>query len=172
MPSQRNINQLSALKDKFSRAKSVVFADHSGMSVPDTQALRQGVKDAGGEMTVAKNTLLKLALEQGPRAKGQGLRELAGPTSVLFAYQDEILPIKVLAKFAADHDKPLIKAGLLGSESLTAEQIKELASLPGFNELLVKFMGQMQGPAYGLVGVLQGNIRKLVLVLKAISSKN
>lgn len=160
MPSQRNVQQLGDLKDKLTRAKSVVFADHSGMSVAQQQELRKGVLDAGGEVTVAKNTLLKLAL-------GQETPVLAGPTSVLFSYQDEVLPIKVLATFSQNNDKPVIKAGLLGDKPLTADQVKALSQLPGMDELLVKLMGQMQGPVYGMLNVLQGNIRKLVYALQA-----
>ena len=175
MPSQRNIAQLAVLQEKFSRAKSVVFVDHNGMSVADMQALRAGVREAGGEVTVAKNTLLNLMLNTAHRSpltadstKPKADRFLSGPTSILFSYQDEILPIKVLAKFASDHEKPAIKAGLLGDKSLTKEEIIELSKLPGFKELIVKLMWQMQGPTVRLVQVLQGNTRKLVYVLEAI----
>lgn len=179
MPSQRNVDQLKVLQEKFSRAKSVVFVDHNGMSVADMQVLRAGVRDAGGEVTVAKNTLLKRMLQK--QMPNDELRMtngdahsafLHGPTSILFSYQDEILPIKVLAKFSADHEKPVIKAGFLGEKPLTKEEVIELSKLPGFNELIVKLMGTMQGPMYGLVSVLQGNARKLVWILEAMKNKS
>lgn len=193
MPSQRNVDQLKVLTEKLAKAKSVVFVDHNGMSVADMQGLRAGVRDAGGEVTVAKNTLLKLMLEQkvsqvpqvaqadiSKTSEARGTRGtssthdtfLSGPTSILFSYQDEILPIKVLAKFSADHEKPVIKAGFLGEKPLTKEEVIELSKLPGFNELIVKLMGTMQGPMVGLVNVLQGNARKLVWALQAIKEKN
>lgn len=175
MPSQRNIDQLATLQEKFSRAKSVVFVDHNGMSVAEMQNLKSGVRDAGGEVTVAKNTLLKLMLQkERTKDEGQGVKEnktLQGPTSILFSYQDEILPIKVLATFSKDHEKPVIKAGFLGDKPLTKEQVIELSKLPGLNELIMKLMWQMQSPAYGLVSTLSGNTRKLVYVLQAIKEK-
>lgn len=181
MPSPRNIRQLADLKDKFSRAKLVVFADHSGLSVAKQQELKSGIRRSGGEMTVAKNTLLKLALRPEAESKEQKAKSderetfasmvLSGPTSVLFSFQDEVLPIKVLAKFSENHEKPTIKAGLLGDKPLTADQVKELAKLPGLDELIVRLMWQMQGPMSGLVNVMQGNTHQLVLVLRAIENK-
>lgn len=171
MPSQRNVNQLGVLREKFSRAKSVVFVDHNGMTVADMQTLRTGIQDAGGEVTVAKNTLLQLMLKQVQSSTIEDRTYLSGPTSILFSYQDEILPIKVLATFSKDHEKPVIKAGFLGDKPLTREQVIELSKLPGLNELIMKLIWQMQSPAYGLVSVLAGNTRKLVYVLLAVKEK-
>ncbi len=190
MPSQRNINQLARLKDKLGRARSVVFADYAGLSVGQQTELRSKVAEAGGEFTVAKNTLLKLALEQILNTEYRILNKeqkeslakhsefsiqnsvfLQGPTAVLFSYQDEIMPLKVMVEFAKGAEKPTIKAGFLGNQELTAEQVAELAKLPGKQELIVQLLGRLQSPAYGLVNVLTGGIRKLVLVLRAIEEK-
>lgn len=168
MPSKRNVQQLTGLKDRVAKAKSVVFTDNSGLNASGQAQLREKVVAAGGEMIIAKNTLLRLAFGQGPKDKGQGTRELAGPTAILLAYQDEVLPIKVLAEFAKANEKPVIKGGLLGSTPLSAEQVMELSKLPSKLELLVKLMQQIQGPAYGLVRTLNGNIQKLVYALEAI----
>ena len=168
MPSQRNIQQLASLKDRVARAKSVVFTDNSGLNAAGQSLLREKVVAAGGEMVIAKNTLLRLAFEEGLKAEGQGLM---GPTAVLFAYQDEVLPIKVLAEFSKTNEKPTVKGGLLGNTSLSVKQVMELAKLPGKLELLVKLMQQMQAPAYGLVRTLNENIQKLAYVLQAREAK-
>ena len=161
MPSKRNIQQLTDLKDRVSKAKSVVFTDNSGLNALGQSQLREKVIAAGGEMIIAKNTLLRLALN----AENDEL--MIGPTAVLLAYQDEVLPIKVLAEFAKANERPVIKGGLLGTSPLSAEQVMELAKLPNKLELLVKLMQQIQGPAYRLVRTLNGNIQKLVYVLQA-----
>ena len=178
MPSQKNINQLAQLKEKLGRARSVVFADYAGLSVGQQTVLRSKVAEAGGEFTVAKNTLLKLSLEQvqsstpkGGQAKFKVQSYLAGPTAVLFSYQDEVMPLKVMVEFAKGAEKPTVKGGFLGVLELTADQVLELAKLPGKNELIVQLLGGLQSPAYGLVNVLQGNLRKLVYVLDAVKAK-
>jgi len=171
MPSQKNINQLAQLKEKLGRARSVVFADYAGLSVGQQTVLRSKVAEAGGEFTVAKNTLLKLALPQRPKAEGRRTKVLMGPTAVLFSYQDEVMPLKVMVEFAKGAEKPTVKGGFLGVLELTADQVLELAKLPGKNELIVQLLGGLQSPAYGLVNVLQGNLRKLVYVLDAVKAK-
>jgi large subunit ribosomal protein L10 len=181
LPSQRNIQQLSDLKDKLARSKAIVFADYAGLSVGQQTQLRSRVSEAGGEFTVAKNTLLKLALEQiarsskpvagGTSHEPRATSYLTGPTAVLFSYQDEVRPLKVMVEFAKGAEKPTVKGGFLGSRELTAEQVLELAKLPGKNELLVQLLGRLQSPIYGLENVLKGNLRKLVYVMNAIREK-
>lgn len=166
MPSKRNVQQLTDLKDRVAKAKSVVFTDNSGLNASGQSQLREKVVAAGGEMIIAKNTLLRLAL----KAENSGL--MTGPTAVLLAYQDEVLPIKVLAEFSKTNERPVIKGGLLGNTPLSAQQVMELAQLPSKLELLVRLMQQIQGPAYGLVRTLNGNIQKLVYVLQARGGVN
>ncbi len=166
MPSKRNVQQLTDLKDRVAKAKSVVFTDNSGLNASGQAQLREKLIVAGGEMIIAKNTLLRLAL------KAENNELMIGPTAVLLAYQDEVLPIKVLAEFAKANEKPIIKGGLLGDTPLSAKQVMELSKLPSKLELLVKLMQQIQGPAYGLVRTLNGNIQKLVYVLQARGGVN
>ena len=166
MPSKRNVQQLTDLKDRVAKAKSVVFTDNSGLNALGQSQLRKKVISVGGELVIAKNTLLRLAIQT------ENNELMTGPTAVLFAYQDEVLPIKVLAEFAKTNERPIIKGGLLGNTPLSAEQVMELAKLPGKLELLVKLMQQIQAPAYGLVRTLNGNIQKLVYVLQARGGVN
>lgn len=161
MPNAKNVATVNLLKTKLKDAKSLVFADASGLSVNLQRELRQTVKLAGGELIVVKNTLLKLAL---------GVKELLpGPTITLLAYEDEIAPIKALAEFAKTHELPKIKAGFLAKEPLSKEQVETLANLPTRIELLAKTVGSLKAPITGFVNVLQGSLRKLVYVLKAVS---
>lgn len=173
MPSKRNVQQLTGLKDRVAKAKSVVFTDNSGLNASGQAQLREKVVAAGGEMIIAKNTLLRLALQsENNEQKTMNNEMTIGPTAILLAYQDEVLPIKVLAEFAKANEKPVIKGGLLGSTPLSSEQVMELAKLPTKLELLVKLMQQMQAPAYGLVRTLNGSIQKLVYVLQARGGVN
>src|SRR3989304_2031381 len=146
MPSEKNVATVNLLKTKLAQAKSIVFADASGLSVNLQRELRQKVKLAGGELIVVKNTLLQLAL---------GVKDLLpGPTITLLAYEDEIAPIKALAEFAKAHELPKIKAGFLAKEPLTKEQVETLASLPTKIELIAKMISSLNSPIFGLVNVL------------------
>jgi len=172
MPSQKNQDSVKSLQDKLQKSKTVVLSDYRGLSVNLQRKLRNDVKTAGGELIVAKNSLLKLALKAEKLDLPQDLEaSLIGPTITLFAYEDEIAPIKALFDFAKINELPVIKVGFLAKEPLTADQVKQLASLPTKLELLTQTVYTLKGPLYGLVNVLAGNIRKLLYVLSAIGGR-
>lgn len=153
------------LIEKLKQAKAVVLADYHGLKVSQIAELRQNVKKAGGEFEVVKNTLLNRAADEtkikiDPEA-------LQGPTAVLWAYEDQIVPLKALMDFVKVNDLPKIKFGLLDQVVTPLERIKYLANLPTKEELKVKLVRTFQSPLFGLNNALSWNLRKLVYVLKA-----
>lgn len=173
MPSQHNTDQLNTLIEKFEKAQSVVWANYSGLNSADQTELRAQIKAAGGELFVAKNNLVRLALESqtGQKAEGDVLASFDGPTAVMFAMDDAITPLKTLVKFAEDHDLPSLKLGYMDNQVLSVQEIKDLSKLPSKDELIAKLIGQLKAPLTGLVNVTAGNLRGLVTVLKAIGEK-
>lgn len=176
MPSQKNVTEVKNLTDKIADAKSFILVDYRGLTVNQVNTLRQKVKKAKGELKVAKNTLLKLALKNtlaGEKQLDNFKEALTGPTMVLFSFDDPIAPLKVLSEFAKEVELSKIKVGLLGTTFLSTDKVEELAKLPGKDELRAKTINQLNAPIYGFVNVLSGNIRKLVYVLNSIKeSKN
>jgi len=169
MPSQKNIDQLKTLKEKISAAKSVVFSDYHGLTVAQIQELRSKVQESKGEFTVAKNTLIKLALKDQKLTLEDSI--LTGPTAILIATEDEISPIKALVEFAKTNQLPTVKAGILENRALTASEVQNLALLPGRLQLQAKLVGTLAAPLSGFINVLQGNLRGLVGVLDAIKKQ-
>lgn len=170
MPSQQNINQVKEIQTKLGKAKSVVLADYRGLSVEKISDLRNKVKEAGGELKVNKNRLLKLALKD-QNLKLETDEVLTGPTAILYSFKDEIAPIKALYEFFKENDLPKIKVGFLAKEFLAEDQIINLAQLPSREQLQAKLVGTLNGPVFGLVYALKGNLNKLVGVLKSIQEK-
>lgn len=147
------------LSEKFSRAKSVVFTDYKGLTMSQLTALRQKLADIDSEFTITKNTLLNKA---NPKIK------LEGPTATLFAYDDEISPIKFLVKALKDAALGKVKSGFLGQDLLDEDRILQLATLPTKDELRAKTVGILVAPLQGIVGVLNANLRNLVYALNQI----
>jgi len=171
MPSKKNITEVKSLTDKLADAKSFILVDYRGLTVEQVTKLRQEVKKEKGELRVAKNTLLRLALEKSLEDKKQlenFNQALAGPTMALFSFDDPIAPLKVLSEFSKEVELPKIKVGLLGASFLPASKVEELASLPGRDHLRAKAISQLQAPIFGFVNVLEGNLRKLVYALNSI----
>lgn len=168
MPSAKNVATVEVLTQQLTQAKALILADYRGLTVADFQKLRQAISQTGGLVSVAKNTLIKLAL------KNQGLEPaLQGPTALILSLKEAIAPIKALVDFAKNHalNLPTPKAGLLNDKVLTAEDIKSLAALPSREQLITQLLGQIQAPIYGLVTVLQANLRSLVYALSAVKPK-
>lgn len=163
----KNEKTVALIKEKLERAKAVVLTDQSGLSVSLTSQLKKKLKAVDAESIIAKNTLIKLA------SKELGIEfpeeSLNGPTAALFAYEDEIAPLKELTTFAKTNEKPTIKAGLLGDVLLSVERVNELAKLPTKDVLRGKVVGSLASPLYGIAGVLNSNIRNLVYALGQIA---
>lgn len=165
MPKTRAQKQDLVLKiaEKLGRAKSIVFTDYKGLTMPQLSDLRSKLNEVDSEFTVTKNTLTQRALTQElPK------EILEGPTAALLAYNDEITPIKILVKALKDAGIGKVKAGFLGTEFLDEAKILQLASLPSKDELRAKTVGVLVAPLQGIVGVLQGNLRNLVYALSEI----
>ncbi|MEK7616508.1 MAG: 50S ribosomal protein L10 [Patescibacteria group bacterium] len=163
---QQKEKEVKSLSDKLSRAKSVVFADFRGLSMKYLSALRNQLRDQQAEFTITKNTLLKRAL---PASNFQlPTSSLEGPTAALFAYDDEISPIKILVKTLKDTGFGKVKMGFLGPDSLDEAKILQLATLPTKIELRGQTVGVLAAPLQGMVGVLMGNIRNLAYALDQI----
>jgi len=158
---------LTDLTEKVSKAKSLVFTDYQGMTMSQMQTLRHSLDELSAQFTITKNTLLKIALkDNGFNVDDDALFE--GPIATLFAYGDEIAPIKALTKALKDNGIGRTKAGFLGTEYLTNAKVKQLSDLPGKEELRAKVVGTLGAPLYGIVNVLQANIRNLVYTVEAI----
>jgi len=155
---QQKEEDLKILQEKFSRAKSVVFADYRGMTMKQLSDLRDKLRDTNAEFAVTKNTLLERATKD----------TFDGPTATLFAYDDEISPIKLLVKAIKEAGLGKVKAGFLGTEALDEFKINQLAELPTKDELRAKTVGILVAPLQGIVGVLQANLRNLVYALSEI----
>lgn len=154
------------LSEKLSRAKAIVFADYKGLGMKQLSDLRDKLREVDSEFTITKNTLLERAL---PASSFQfPASSLEGPTATLFAYDDEISPIKLLVKMLKDLQLGKVKSGFLGKDVLDEAKILQLATLPTKDELRGKTVGVLVAPLQGMVSVLQGNLRNLVYALNQI----
>jgi len=151
----------------FRESQAVIFADYRGLTVADMDEVRRRLREAAPDsrLTVAKNTLLRLALQQAEKPVPEEI--LVGPTAVLFAFEDPVAPAKVLKKYADENENLQIKGGLFGDQVLSVEDVNHLATLPSREEILATLVATIQGPAQQLVSLLQAPHRDLVLTLQA-----
>jgi large subunit ribosomal protein L10 len=157
------------LQSKLASSKVAVFADYRGLNVASATALRVSFREAGAELMVSKNTLIKIAAD---KAGIQGLEQLlTGPTIIAFGYTDQTAPSRLLNSFIRTNRSIEVKGGLLDGHMISASDVKILADLPSREVLVSMVMRGLQGPIAGLQTVLAGPIRKLVTALQAIQDQ-
>lgn len=173
MPSEAILNQkkevVSQLSKTIANAKGIVFAEYRGLTVEQDTELRSAMRKAGIEYKVVKNTLTRFA------ARENGLENLDnnfnGPTSMAVSNTDPVAPAKIMMEYSKKFDKLVIKAGVVEGKAIGSNEVKELADLPSREALVARVLGGFNAPLSGLVNVLNGNIRGLVVALNAIAEK-
>jgi len=167
MPSNKNVQVVADLTQKAGKASSIVFAKYTGLSVAQFTTLRQKIIAAGGEIVVARNRLVNVAL-----GKPQGLIDvLEDQLFTLFSYEDAVSAVKALYEFMKDNELVQVKGGYLEEKVLTAAEVDRLSKIPGRLELLGTLVRNLQGPAYGLRTVLNAGPQKLVFALQAVAKQ-
>lgn len=158
---------LSEIKDSLIKMKSAVFVNFFGINVKDTTGFRKKCRQNGADYLVAKKTLLKKALAESGLENFKE-KEFTGEVAVIFGLADEVIPAKLVSEFAKDHEQMKILSGVLAGREIDASAVMALAKLPSKDQLIAKVVGSIAAPLSGLVGVLSGNLRKLIYVLGAI----
>ena len=140
------------IKAKIDGAATVVLVDYRGLTVEQDTKLRKGLREAGCEYKVYKNTLMKRAFEGTDFAQ---LDEyLDGPNAIAISKDDATAPARILAKFAKDAKALELKAGVVEGQKYDAAALAELAKIPSREELLSRLLGSMQSPITNLARVL------------------
>lgn len=166
---QAKSQNVEEIKEKISKAQSVVLVDYRGLTVEQLTELRSNYRKAGVEYKVYKNTMMRFAF------KDAGLEDfnefLKGPSAIAFGYDDPVQVAKITAEFAKTNTKLEIKAGIVDGKVIDLEGVKNLANLPPREVLIAQVLGGFNAPIQGFTNVLQGTIRSLAIVLNAISEK-
>lgn len=169
MPTQAKIDKVAELREQVERSAGIYLAEYKGLNVKDVSALRQQVRKVGAEMLVAKNRLLKLAV-QGTAAEGL-IEYLQGPNAVFFCADDPVTPAKTISEFARTHDVMTWKGGYVDGAVVDAAGMVKVSSLPSKQELLASVVGGISAPVSGLVFTLSGLVSDLVFTLEAVADK-
>ena len=157
---------LQELVDKFGRSKAVIFSDYRGLDVSSISDLRNRLREKGAECKVAKKTLIRLAAKES-NLEGLGDEVMEGPVSVTFSYEDEMAGLKALFKFSKENENLKLLGGIINGKVVSAEEIIQLAKLPSHEELMAKFIGSINAPVSGFVGILSNLTSSLVRALSA-----
>ena len=155
------------IKSIFESGKAIIFTDHSGIKAESTYSIRNRLYDIEATLKIVKNTLSLLAAEKA--YEDLNLEEIfKGPTSLIISGENVVKAAKLAKDFQKEFELFKIKGGIIDGKLFAAEGFESLATLPPREVLLAQLLGVMMNPLTGLVTVLSGVSRNLVLVLDAI----
>lgn len=174
-PRPEKVAVVDEVREKLSSADAAVLTEYRGLNVPQMAALRESLRESGGELKVYKNTLVRFAA----RDLGLEIEDLlVGPTAIAFAARtadkpgDAVGIAKVLRKYATDHEAFVIKGGVLSGRRLSANDVKALADVAPREQLLAELAGLMAAPTQQFVNLLDAIPRDFVYALNALIEKN
>lgn len=160
---------VAELREKFDKATIAFATDYRGLTVPVFQEVRRELKKSNAEIRVAKNTLLRIAVDG---TSFQGLAEhFQGTTAVAVSFDDPVAPAKVLTNFEKDHPELALKGAMLDGKMLTVDDLKALAKLPSKEALLGQLLSVMNAVPTNFVQVLSGVPRKMLYLLQAVKEQ-
>jgi large subunit ribosomal protein L10 len=157
------------VKQRLHESPFAIITDYAGMKVTHFEELRTRLAGAGAECHVVKNSFVKRAAAELSLPELNGA--LAGQTAIVTGEADICAAAKVLKTFAAEFEKPTIRAALLDNALLGAGQVLELADLPSKEVLQATLLGLLLAPATRLARVLAEPGASLARLLKAKAEK-
>ena len=159
------IKEMSSQLDK---AEAVIVAHYQGLTVKQLDDLRKKMREHGIQFKITKNRITKIALE---KTKCKDLSKLfKGPTAIAFS-KDAITSAKILTKFSKENNKLQILGGIMGSEILDVDGVKNVALLPTLDEARAKIVGILRSPAQKITSILLAPASKIAILALTKSKK-
>src|ERR1700676_655719 len=138
-PRAAKVAVVNEVKDRLESSDGAVLTEYRGLTVAELAGLRRELAAGGGDYKIYKNTLVRLAVADGPQAPIRDL--LTGPTAIAFVQGDVSAVAKALRDFARSNPNLIVKGGMVGTGVLSAADIEVLADLPSRDTLLAQFAG-------------------------------
>jgi large subunit ribosomal protein L10 len=148
---------IELLKEKFTQYNNFYITDTEALTVAQVSKLRRTCFDKQVEMKVAKNTLIRKALESLDSEKYAGIYDsLHNVTALLFS-ENPKEPAMIITSFrkGSNTEKPVLKAAFINGDVYTGnENLKALTQIKSKNELIGEVIGLLQSPAKRVIAAL------------------
>jgi large subunit ribosomal protein L10 len=158
------------LNKSFGRASIAIISEYRGMTAAESTEMRKRLRAVSGEMRVAKNTLVKLAIKGTPYEALES--QLGGQIGLIFSYEDPVEVAKTFTGFGVLGEKLKLRGAVLGGKPLSVQEVQALATLPSREVIFSQLLGLLNAPATQLVRLLNEPGSYLVRMLDAIGKKN
>jgi len=154
------------LVERLRASDTLLVADYRGLTMPEIDGLRTEVLKHGARFTVVKNTLTKRAAEEA------GVPELVelldGPTAIAFVGDGDMVGVAKALNDTARQTKILsLRGGILQGKPMSAEEVRDLASLPPADVLRGQVLGAIVAPLSAIAALINAPLQDLVGLIDA-----
>jgi len=165
-----NIEQKKAVvaevAEVASTALAAVAAEYRGLTVEEMTELRVKAREGGVFLRVAKNTLVRRAVEG---TEFECIQDsLTGPLLLAFSMEDPGAAARLVKDYAKSHDNLVAKLVAIGGQVYDASELDRLALLPTYDQGIAMLMGVMKAPIEKFVRTLAEPHTKLVRTFAAV----
>lgn len=170
-PAQKQ-EAIELLKEKFSQYNNFYVTNTESLTVEQISKLRRICFEKNVEMKVAKNTLIRKALEQLDENRYKAAFDsLHGVTALMFSESPKE-PAIVISDFRSPkNEKPVLKAAFIDGDVFVGDdQLAALKSLKDKKELVGDIIGLLQSPAKNVISALNAG-NKLASLVKALEER-
>jgi large subunit ribosomal protein L10 len=157
MTKEQKNEVIEVLKGKFSQYNNFYVADTESLSVEQVVNLRRACFNKQVEMKVAKNTLIKKALESLDNEKYAGMYDSLHKVTALMFSENPKEPALIISSFrkASKGEKPVLKAAFINGDIYMGDnQLVALTKIKTKNELIGEVIGLLQSPAKRVLAAL------------------
>jgi large subunit ribosomal protein L10 len=157
MTKEQKNEVIEVLKEKFSQYNNFYVTDTESLTVDQVTKLRRACFDKKVEMKVAKNTLIKKALEAIDAEKYSGVYNALNNVTALMFSENPKEPALIIASFrkASNGEKPELKAAFINGDVYAGDNnLKVLTQIKTKNELIGDVIGLLQSPAKRVLAAL------------------
>ncbi len=173
MTKEQKNEVIGVLKEKFNQYNNFYITNTESLSVAQVTKLRRVCFDKQVEVTVAKNTLIRKALEQIDADRFSGVYDsLNGVTALMFSENGKE-PAMIISDFrkSSNTEKPVLKAAYIDSAVFVGnDQLETLKTLKSKNDLIGEIIGLLQSPAKNVISGLNAG-SKLAGIIKALGDR-
>lgn len=165
---------IEELKEELGNSPFFYLTDSSTLPVSKINKFRRMCFEQGITVKVAKNTLIKKALENEPETKGYAalFDSLHGPTTILLSPNPKA-PAKLLEDFRKTENRPILKAAYIDSSVYVGdEQLAVLTKLKSKEEMVGEIIGLLQSPGRRLASQLTASGSKLAGIVKTLAERD
>jgi large subunit ribosomal protein L10 len=167
---EKKAEQVTKLAAELESSTSAIVGTFAKLTVAQDYNLRKVVREAGGKYRVLKNKLAARAAK-GTQVEA-ALQGLKGVSSVAYTSGDPVALTKAISTWVTENAEFTFKLGIVDGKVISIDEIKQLATMPGKEELFSKLLFLINAPAQRLATVIAATGRDLAVVINQAVEQN